>query len=262
MALKKPVGTITRGTTNPNRLRRVDRYIASLGVTRKIGAVVVDLGFGASPITAVELHERLSAKNKTVRVVGVEIDRERVERAKAATKPRLDFLVGGFETPLPSGLNSADVIRAFNVLRQYNEDEVSAAWAQMQSRLSQDGLLVEGTCDEIGRLSSWVTLDRIQPLWFTISLKLSALDKPSQVAERLPKALIHRNVPGERIHDYLAALDRAWALHAPLSAFSAAQRWRATCETMLEQGWPLLVNRNRWKLGELTVAWEAVAPKA
>ncbi|NDE69282.1 MAG: class I SAM-dependent methyltransferase, partial [Microbacteriaceae bacterium] len=29
MQSKKPVGTITRGTTNPNRLRRVDRYISS-----------------------------------------------------------------------------------------------------------------------------------------------------------------------------------------------------------------------------------------
>lgn len=231
-------------------------------MTRKNGAVIVDLGFGASPITAVELHERLSAQNQTVRVVGVEIDRERVERAKPATKPGLEFLVGGFETPLPSGVESAEVIRAFNVLRQYNEDEVPAAWAQMQSRLSQDGLLVEGTCDEIGRLSSWITLDRSKPLWFTISLKLSSLESPSQIAERLPKALIHRNVPGERIHAYLAALDKAWALHAPLSTFSAAQRWKATCETMLQQGWPLLVNRKRWKLGELTVSWAAVEPKS
>ena len=193
--------------------------------------------------------------------MAVEIDRERVERAKPATKPGLEFLVGGFETPLPSGVESAEVIRAFNVLRQYNEDEVPAAWAQMQSRLSQDGLLVEGTCDEIGRLSSWVTLDRSKPLWFTISLKLSTLEAPSQVAERLPKALIHRNISGERIHDYLAALDKAWALHAPLSTFSAAQRWKATCETMLQQGWPLQVNRKRWKLGELTVSWAAVEPK-
>ncbi len=260
MATKKPVGTITRGTTNPNRLRRVDRYIAAQRITRKTGCVVVDLGFGALPITAIELHARLVALNPTVRVVGIEIDRERVERALSAAKPGLDFLVGGFETPLPSGLPAADVIRAFNVLRQYGEDEVAAAWAQMRSRLTRDGLLVDGTCDEIGRLASWVTLDAEGPRWFTISLKLGSLETPSQVAERLPKALIHRNVQGERIHEYLTALDRAWALHAPLSTFSAAQRWRATCETMLEQGWPLLVNRNRWKLGELTVAWSAVSP--
>ena len=260
MTVKKPVGSITRGTTNPNRLRRVDRYIAQLPVVRKSGCVVVDLGFGASPITAVELHERLAIQNPSVRVVGVEIDRERVERARPASKPGLDFLLGGFETPLPAGVEAADLIRAFNVLRQYDEDEVLAAWAQMQSRLTQDGLLVEGTCDEIGRLSSWITLDRERPRWFTISLKLSTLEQPSQVAERLPKTLIHRNVSGERIHDYLQALDRAWALHTGLATFSAAQRWQATCETMLEQGWPLQVNRKRWRLGELTVDWSAVAP--
>jgi hypothetical protein len=222
--------------------------------------VVVDLGYGASPITAIELHARLSKLNPSVRVVGVEIDRERVERGLTLAKPGLDFLLGGFETPLPSGLAQADVIRAFNVLRQYDEAEVSAAWSQMQARLSQDGLLVEGTCDEIGRLSSWVTLDRSRPITLTISLHLPSLEMPSQVAERLPKALIHRNVQGEKIHDYLAALDEAWVKNAQLTAFGALQRWLATCENMSEQGWPVVVNRKRWRLGELTVAWRAVAP--
>ena len=260
MAIKKPVGTVTRGTTNPNRLRRVDRFIAAQPVVRKPGSVVVDLGYGASPITAIELHARLSKLNPSVRVVGVEIDRERVERGLTLAKPGLDFLLGGFETPLPSGLAQADVIRAFNVLRQYDEAEVSAAWSQMQARLSQDGLLVEGTCDEIGRLSSWVLLGRDAPLSFTVSLHLGSLETPSQVAERLPKALIHRNIAGEKIHDYLSALDNAWAKNAPLTAFGALQRWLATCENLADLGWPVVVNRKRWRLGELTVAWHAVAP--
>ena len=131
MASKKPIGTVTRGTTNPNRLRRVDRFIASLPIVKTHGCTVVDLGYGASPITAVELHERLSKLNASIRVVGVEIDRERVERGLAVAKPGLDFLLGGFETPLPPGSNHADVIRAFNVLRQYDESEVAAAWAQI-----------------------------------------------------------------------------------------------------------------------------------
>lgn len=260
MAIKKPVGTVTRGTTNPNRLRRVDRFIAAQPVVRKPGCVVVDLGYGASPITAIELHDRLSKFNPNIRVVGVEIDRERVERGLALAKPGLDFLLGGFETPLPSGLAQADVIRAFNVLRQYDEAEVSEAWSQMQSRLSENGLLVEGTCDEIGRLSSWVTLDRSRPITLTISLHLPSLETPSQVAERLPKALIHRNIAGEKIHDYLSALDNAWAKNAPLTAFGALQRWLATCENLADLGWPVVVNRKRWRLGELTVAWRAVAP--
>ena len=222
---------------------------------------MVDLGFGASPITAVELHDRLVAINPSVRVVGVEIDRERVERGLAVAKPGLEFLLGGFETPLPASVASADVIRAFNVLRQYDESEVAGAWAQMCARLTENGILVEGTCDEIGRLSSWVTLGVSGPKTFTISLHLPSLENPSQVAERLPKILIHRNVEGEKIHDFLKALDKAWATNAPLSAFGAVQRWLATCEMMQSGGWPVHRNTKRWKLGELTVDWVAVAPK-
>jgi hypothetical protein len=184
-----------------------------------------------------------------------------VQRGIEVQRPGLSFMLGGFETPLPAGVASADVIRAFNVLRQYDESEVAAAWAQMQGRLSPDGLLIEGTCDEIGRLSSWVTLGCQAPKTFTISLHLGTLETPSQVAERLPKALIHRNIAGEKIHDYLLALDRAWAKNAPLSSFGAVQRWLATCEDVAQLGWPVLVNRKRWRLGELTVEWAAVAPK-
>ena len=258
--MAKPIGSVTRGTTNPNRLRRVDRYIAALPVLREPNPVVVDLGFGASPITAVELRNRLLKVNPSVRVVGVEIERERVERGLALAEPGLDFTHGGFETPLPKGLEAATVIRAFNVLRQYDESEVASAWQIMQSRLSPNGVLVEGTCDEIGRLSSWITLGSQQPLWFSISLRLNGLEQPSKVAERLPKALSHHTVPGERIHDWLTAIDQAWAKHSPLSSFGVIQRWVAVCEELLAAGWPVVVDRKRWRLGEITVGWDSVKP--
>ena len=258
--MAKPIGSVTRGTTNPNRLRRVDRYIAALPQLKTPKPVVVDLGFGASPITAIELRARLLKVNPTVHVVGIEIERERVERGLAIAEPGLDFTHGGFETPLPNGLTEATIIRAFNVLRQYEESEVAEAWALMQSRLSEDGLLIEGTCDEIGRLSSWITLSKKEPIWFTVSLRLNGLETPSKVAERLPKALIHNNVPGERIHDWLQALDKAWAKHAPLSTFGPIQRWLAVCEELVAEGWPIKVDRKRWRLGELTLAYEAVCP--
>lgn len=260
MAAKKPFGTITRGTTNPNRLRRVDRFIAALPVVRNEQAVVVDLGFGASPITAVELLARLQKVNRSVLVVGVEIDRERVLRASPLATSNLHFVHGGFETPLPAPHEKATVIRAFNVLRQYDENEVASAWSLMQSRLTDDGLLIEGTCDEIGRLSSWVTLNRERPLSLTISLRLIGLDAPSKVAERLPKALIHRNLAGEKIHDFLIALDSAFAANAALSVFGASQRWIATCKQLQNQGWPLVGDKKRWRLGELSVDWSAIAP--
>ena len=262
MATKKPIGTVTRGTTNPNRLRRVDRYISALPVLRRTETpIVVDLGFGASPVTAVELLSRLAKVNPATHVVGVEIERERVQRGIAVATDHLHFTHGGFETPLPKGLAEyATIIRAFNVLRQYDESEVAAAWRTMQTRLSPDGILVEGTCDEIGRLSSWITLDKAGPLSLTLSIRLADLDLPSKVAERLPKALIHHNLPGERIHDFLNALDAAWRTNAGLGAFGASQRWIASCEQLLANGWPLIGDAKRRKMGELTVEWAAIAP--
>jgi hypothetical protein len=263
MAVKKPVGSVTRGTTNPNRLRRVDRYLCSLPVLRTTkNPVVVDLGFGASPVTAVELLSRCQSVNETARVVGVEIERERVERGLAVAHDSLQFLLGGFETPLPAGWGGgrATVIRAFNVLRQYSEAEVAAAWQLMCSRLQPGGALIEGTCDEIGRLASWVTLSPDGPRLLTVSLSLRHLEQPSKVAERLPKALIHHNVEGEKIHRFLQALDRHWNTHAPLGVFGASQRWVAVCNGMLADGWPIAMDKRRWRLGELSVAWHAVAP--
>lgn len=262
MAVKKPVGTITRGTTNPNRLRRVDRYLCALPVLAATDApIVVDLGYGGSPITAIELLARCQKVNPRTRVVGVEIDRERVERGMAVATDSLQFTLGGFETPLPAAFGKdakADLIRAFNVLRQYSEDEVPAAWALMQGRLSESGLLIEGTCDEIGRLASWITLNRDEPIWFTVSLRLAGLANPSKVAERLPKALIHHNVEGEAIHRFLQDLDLYWNTHAPLGVFGASQRWVAVCKSMTDAGWPVLQDAKRWKLGEITVNYQAV----
>jgi hypothetical protein len=263
VATKRPVGTITRGTTNPNRLRRVDRWLAGPQARRlrrhRHTPVVVDLGYGASPVTAVELHDRLRRVRPDVHVVGIEIDRARVEAARDLERPGLSFRLGGFEVPL-DGHQRPVVVRAFNVLRQYDEADVPAAWAQVQERLSDDGLLVDGTCDELGRRSTWVAVDRTGPRSLTLSWRLRGLTAPSEIAERLPKALIHRNVEGERVHGYLGALDRAWSYAAHHGSFGARQRFLATATALRDEGWPLLDGPSRWRLGELTVAWDAVAP--
>ena len=82
------VGQITRGTTNTNRLRRVDRWIARHPVLRRTpDPLVVDLGYGASGVTALELEARLRGARPDgevgVQVVGLEIDPARVARADA-----------------------------------------------------------------------------------------------------------------------------------------------------------------------------------
>lgn len=256
----KPVGNVTRGTTNPNRMRRLDRWLTGTQawrLRRAADPLVVDLGYGASPATAVELFERLSAVRADVRVAGIEIEPERVRAASALERTGLSFHVGGFEIPI-SG--RPVMVRAFNVLRQYEEADVEAIWALVRGRLSTDGLFIDGTCDEIGRRVTWVALDASGPLSLSISMRFGGFVLPSEIAERLPKALIHRNVPGERIHRFLQALDKAWLDAAPLAAFGNRQRWTAMCRTLLDGGWPVQDGPSRWRLGELTVGWDAVAP--
>src|SRR5262245_7215248 len=126
-----PKGRITRGTTGTNRLRRIDRWIAAQPVLRRTDApLVVDLGYGAPATTSLELHERLSGVRPDVEVIGIEIDPERVRVASESARPGVSFRLGGFEVPLPDGRRAA-VIRALNVLRQYEEHEVPDAWRTM-----------------------------------------------------------------------------------------------------------------------------------
>lgn len=258
----RALGLPTRGTTNPNRLRRVDRWLVGTPEVARVLAdaaepLVVDLGYGATPVTAVELRARLRAVRPDVRVLGLELDAERVAAAQpAADPPWLEFRRGGFEL---AGTRPV-LLRAFNVLRQYEEPAALAAWRTMTDRLAPGGLLVEGTCDEIGRRCSWVTLDATGPRTFTLSCRPAGIDRPTDLAERLPKALIHRNVPGERVHALLAELDNCWDTSAPFAPFGPRARWAESVRLLATRGWPVRDRSRRWRLGEVTVDWAAVAP--
>ena len=239
------VGQVTRGTTNTNRLRRVDRWIARHPVLRRTDdPLVVDLGYGASGVTAFELEARLHRARPDVEVVGLEIDLARVARAEAqladvragrtpfSPDAHVSFGRGGFEVPLPGTERRPAVIRAFNVLRQYDEGEVAAAWQRMSARLQPGGMLVEGTCDELGRVCTWIEVGAdATPRSLTLSLRLAGLASPAIAAERLPKTLIHRNVPGERVHAFLAALETEWVRAVAAAPFGAEQRWRCLLYT-------------------------------
>lgn len=267
------VGQITRGTTNTNRLRRIDRWIARHPVLRRAAdPFVIDLGYGASAVTVLELERRLRVARTDVDVLGLEIDPARVARARTqlvevragqtafSSDAHVSFARGGFEVPTPQGRRPA-VLRAFNVLRQYDEHEVGDAWARMAQRLQPDGILVEGTCDELGRVCTWVEIGAdAAPRTLSLSLRLAELASPSIAAERLPKALIHRNVPGEPVHDFLRALDAEWTRAVGTASFGPVHRWRAALDAMHAAGWPV-EGRSRWRLGEVTVPWSLVAPR-
>lgn len=255
----RALGLPTRGTTSPNRLRRVDRYLSATQAARLRAApdpLVVDLGFGHSAVTTVELAHRLASVRPDVSVLGLEIDPERVDAAlPAADPPRLRFAKGGFEL---AGYRPV-LVRAMNVLRQYDEPSAAQAWSTLCAGLAPGGVLVEGTTDELGRRGCWVTLDATGPLTLTLAARTADLPTPGALAERLPKALIHRNVPGQPVHAFLAAFDGAWAGAAPYAAFGPRQRWVAAAERLVEDGWPVLGRAGAWRRGELTVRWSAVA---
>ena len=253
----RALGLATRGTTAPNRLRRVDRWLLAVHGGLLRGAptppLVVDLGYGESPVTAVELAHRLREVRDDVVVVGLEIDQARVDAALSAARPGLSFRLGGFEL---AGLRP-HLVRALNVLRQYDEEPALQAWTTLRAGLAPGGLLVEGTCDEIGRRAAWVALDADGPRTLTLAAHLPTLDRPSDLAERLPKALIHHNVAGQPVHDLLTALDDSWYRAAAYATFGPRQRWTATCASL---PWPQ-TGPVRHREGELTVPWETVAPQ-
>ena len=258
-----PIGQLTRGTTGYNRLRRSDRWLVHSPRVRAAllsaaDPLVVDLGYGALPVTTLELAARLRTVRHDVRVVGLEIHPERVETARTVAGPDSDveFGLGGFEmagrTPI--------LVRAFNVLRQYDAAAVPDAWAIMTRALAPGGLIVDGTCDELGRRCCWVLLDALGPVSLVLACDPFAIDKPSDLAERLPKVLIHHNVEGRPVHALLTAADRAWASAAAHGVFGPRVRWRAMLELLRDQGIPVEPPRRRMRDGVLCVPWETVAP--
>lgn len=249
---------ITRGTTGINRLRRSDRWLTHNPEVRRVlsGAsdpLVVDLGYGARPDTTLELARRLRTIRSDLAVTGLEIDPARV----VASIENVTFARGGFEL---AGLRP-NLVRAFNVLRQYPEDAVPGAWARILAGLAPGGLLVDGTCDELGRRCAWILLDASGPVSLTLAWDPFTVHMPSDIAERLPKALIHRNVPGEKIHALLQSADRAFSSAAPLAPFGPRIRWRAALAQLASTGVPVSVPRRTLRDNVLTVPWTSVQPR-
>jgi hypothetical protein len=253
-----PRGAITRGTTAPHRLRRVDAWLIhrlGAGWRGLIEPLVVDLGFGAAPTTTLELADRLATVNPSTRVVGVEIDPERVRTAAVHATDRVGFVRGGFDLAAVDPPLHPRVVRAFNVLRQYDQAEVAAAWRDLTAVLPPEGLLIDGTCDELGRRAVWWEIGPdARPRTLTFAVRFGAFEHPGDLADRLPKSLIHRNVVGEPIHAFLARWDQAWSRSAPQGAFGVRQRWMATAAMLRAEGVPIVDGPARWRRGELTVA--------
>jgi hypothetical protein len=153
--MRKIRGKITRGKTALNRLRQVDTYI-TLEWSRVLAGgspLVVDVGYGAQAWTALEMFERWHRLNPKLRLLGVEIDPARVAAAQPHIQAAvIDFRLGGFNLVDLLGDERARIIRAYNVLRQYDEAAVDDALRDMAAALEPGGLLIEGTSNPVGRV--------------------------------------------------------------------------------------------------------------
>jgi hypothetical protein len=258
---KKPEGSITRGKTAPNRLRRVDNFVAMYDpalLKRADGdfshALFVDLGYGAEATTTLESVERFRKLNPSLHVLGVEIDPDRVAAAQPFVNQHLSFRHGGFNLPLLPG-ESVRFIRAFNVLRQYEEADFSPAYDLLANYVLPGGLLIEGTSDPFGRI--WVAnIARRQSagtwnfegLVFSTNFR-SGFD-PAKFQAVLPKNYIHHVVPGESIYDFFEGWKHSAAETIHKKVWGTRQWFIATAERLAAKGYNVNLQR-KW----LTNGW-------
>lgn len=253
---KKPMGLPTRGKTASNRLRRVDNFILlyepSL-LTRAVGpfrdALFVDLGYGFDARTTLESAARFRRTNPALPILGVEIDRERVEAALPYEDSITHFRLGGFNLPLLPG-ETVRLIRAFNVLRQYEEKDFLPAYETLARCVLPGGLMIEGTSNPFGSL--WVAnLARkmegggwkMEALVFSTSFRMGFDVTDFQAV--LPKNYIHHVLPGERVYDFFEAWKRSTAETSAMKTFGSKQWFIASAESLAAKGCTIDL-RKKW----------------
>lgn len=262
---KKPEGQPTRGKTASNRLRRVDNFIIlyepSL-LTRTDGlfrnALFVDLGYGFDARTTLESAARFRRVNPNLPILGVEIEKERVEIALPYADEKTFFRLGGFNLPLKEG-EHVRLIRAFNVLRQYEEKEFAPAYDRLALYTLPGGLMIEGTSTPYGQL--WVanlarkrkTGDwRLEALVFSTNFRLGFDITDFQAV--LPKNYIHHVVSGEPIYDFFEAWKQSAAETAAMKTYGLRQWFVHSAEALAQKGYK--VNLQKKFLSKGWLIWE------
>ncbi|MBI5955299.1 MAG: methylase [Chloroflexi bacterium] len=256
---KKPMGLPTRGKTAANRLRRVDNFILlyepSL-LTRTTDsfrdAFFVDLGYGFDARTTLESAARFRRINPTLPILGVEIDKERVEAALPHADEITHFRVGGFNLPLRAG-ESVRLVRAFNVLRQYEEKDFAPAYETLARHVLPGGLMIEGTSNPYGSLwvanlvrktlesdsSSW----KMEALVFSTNFRMGFDIADFQAV--LPKNHIHHVVKGEAIYDFFEAWKSSVAETSSTKTFGLRQWFAASVENLAAKGYKIDLHK-KW----------------
>jgi len=249
------MGLLTRGKTASNRLRRVDNFILlyepSL-LTRTDGlfadSMFLDLGYGFDPRTTLESAERFRRVNPNLKILGVEIDKERVEVALPYADEKTFFRLGGFNVPLQNG-EHIRLIRAFNVLRQYDEKDFAPAYETLAEYNLPGGLMIEGTSNPFGSIWCANVARRLDKAWGMEALVFSTNFRLGFEAEEfqtiLPKNLIHHILPGEPIHDFFETWKASAAEMSSMKTYGARQWFISTAERMAQHGYEIATQR-KW----------------
>ncbi len=260
---KKPQGIVTRGKTARNRLRQVDNFLLLYEpglITRPDDSLFVDLGYGAEAFTTLETAERFRRLNPELRILGVEIEPERVAAGLPYADVRTFFRLGGFNVPLLAG-ESVRGLRAFNVLRQYSEAEVLPAWEQMARYVQPGGILIEGTSNPTGAIWAANLLRRVPEGWHKEALvfftNFHLGFDPLEFQTILPKNYIHRMVPGEPIFDFFSTWKSAVAETSPVQTWGLRQWFAASAQALARRGYRINLRR-RW-LSKGWMIWEQPA---
>ncbi|MGD8862322.1 MAG: methylase [Myxococcales bacterium] len=240
-----------RGRTRPGRLRLLDAHLRAHEpalLCRQdgefAGAPVVDLGLGDRPATTLELLALLRSAGSTAPLIAVDHEPERVTTARALAEGRIDARLGGFELPLSPG-ERPRLVRAMNVLRGYPEAQVPVAHASMAAPLLPGGLLVEGsTCTEGHVLVAHLMrrgADRIEDRGLLFATDFARGFAPMLFRDRLPRDLRRRVRPGEPIHDFLTAWQRAFDAVRAGGVRAPAETFTASVERLRCTAWPVEV---------------------
>ncbi len=261
---QKPEGIVTRGKTADNRLRRVDNFILLYEpalLTRTDGlysdSLFVDLGYGFDARTTLESAARFRRVNPNLHILGVEIDKERVDAALPFADEKTFFRLGGLNLPVQSG-EHVRLIRAFNVLRQYEEKDFVPAYERLAEYVLPGGLMIEGTSTPFGSL--WAAnLARSAEAggWSFEALVFSTNFHSGFDVEEfqtiLPKNYIHRVVKGESIFDFFEAWKRSAAETAHAKTFGLKQWFAASAEALSQKGFDVSLHK-KW-LGKGYLIW-------
>lgn len=265
-AVERPLGQLTRGKTAKNRLRRVDIFflLYDSGLIRRSDglykdAYYVDLGYGFEPTTTLESAFHFRKINPSLPVLGIEIAPDRVAAAQPFEDAITKFRLGGFNFPLQVG-ETVRAVRAFNVLRQYDEDQVAEAHQTMGNYLLPGGLLIEGTSNPFGQLMVANVLRKkesesnanplvYEGLLFSTNFHMGF--DPSIFQPVLPKNYIHRMLPGEKIYQFMDAWKFAARQTIAYKDLGMREWFLASAGALSEKGYRIDMRRKILKKGYL-----------